>query len=178
MTPRVVTRRCTITAILRGQPSLFCAWVHGDSSPTLLLPLHTHSLLLLSILSPSLCSPSLATSKPAHHRPCGPIALPSSAEGATTSSRSNQRLTALSDHFSPYPASSVSSCHRPTTADLLRPSQRLEELCKTPLSLFDHTSTTGDPPSMPLMSFPFRHFFHDELTVASHHLCTPAPSSL
>jgi hypothetical protein len=99
--------------------------------------------------------PSLAAMKPAHHRSCGSIVPPSSAEGAATPSSLNQRLTAPGDHFSPPPASSMRSRCRSTAPDLLRPSQCLEELRKTPLFLFDHTSTTGYPLSAPPTSFPF-----------------------
>jgi hypothetical protein len=138
-----------------GQPSLSRMWAHRDSSPTSLLPPHACTLLLLSALPPSLCSPSPAVVKPARRRPCESIALPSSAEGAATPTTLNQWLTAPGDHFSPLLASSTRSHHRLTAPDLLQPSQRLEELRKTPLFLFYHTSTTGDPPSASPMSFPF-----------------------
>jgi hypothetical protein len=143
-----------------GQPSLSRAWAHRDSSPTSLSPPHLRSLLLLPALPLLVCSPSPTVTKVAHHRPCETIAQPSSAEGAATPLSSNQRLTTPGDHFSPPPASSRRSHHRLTAPDLLRPSQHLEELCKTPsppppLFLFDHTATTSDPPSMPPTSFPF-----------------------
>jgi hypothetical protein len=140
-----------------GQPSLSCTWAHRDSSLTSLSPPRMCSLLLLSFLSPSLYSPSLAAMKPARCHLCGSIAPPSSVEGAATPLSSNQQLTAPGDHFSPPSASFARSHRRPTAPNLLWPGQRLEELRKTLLFLFDHTSTTGDPLSTPLMCFPFHH---------------------
>jgi hypothetical protein len=123
-----------------GQPSLSRAWAHRDSSPTSLSPPHLRSLLLLPALPLLVCSPSPTVTKVAHHRPCETIAQPSSAEGAATPLSSNQRLTTPGDHFSPPPASSRRSHHRLTAPDPLRPSQHLEELCKTP----------SPPPLVPL----------------------------
>jgi hypothetical protein len=160
-----------------GQPSLSRVWAHRDCSQTSLSPPHACSLHLLSALSLSLCSPSPAAVKPTRHRPCGSIAPPSSAEGATTPSSSNQWLTAPGNHFSPPPASSVRPHHRPTALDLLWPSQRLEELRKTPFFLFDHTSTTGNPSSTPPMSFPFSRVVPPPADLSGEHPTALQPKS-